>query len=747
MAAIVLVLVALTGLGLARAKVDTGIASFLPAADPAYRALEDKARSFGGDPVVVLLESRTPQAFFTDQDQLSRLVGTEGSLSRLPDVAAVYGPGTVLNQTAGTAQDVLAQISGRRDALRTEAEQKAQQRGASPAAVNAAGDAAVVDFDRRYGALLVRGLPAGLPTLHNPGFVRTVLFGDDGNPRPQWQFVVPNSSTVAVLVRPREGLDQSATGRLVDSVKSTVDESGLATRRVTVTGVPAITAALSDRAQQELPLLGGLSLAAVALLFFVVPWTRRRRNRFRPLLCSLAGGAVTIAVFGWIGHPLSLGVVAFLPILLGIGGDFPFYLSQPGKPRRILVAAGAAVAGFGALALSPLPFVRELGFALALGVAATVGIAVVARRVFGVTGLPAPSAPVAAARPVTRSRRALIAVVAAAGALGGLIALPHMAIQAEPEQLARGLPELADATYAERVLGSGGEVGIVLHGQNVLTPEVLRWTDQAQSEIVRAHGDQMRPVITTANLFRFLGANPTPEQIEAAMTLVPRYLTSAVVRSDRSESLMLFGVGITDVGELGRLLADVRASLPPAPPGVRAEVVGLPVAAVRGLDLVDSSRLWLNLAGVAAALLIIAVGLRRRGDVLRAAATVLLATGWVTGLAWLTVGSLSPLTVAVATLTTVTGCEFAVVLARLRDRRPGTVLRRVGVAALAATAGYLVLCLSGLAVLREFGFLLAAGVAGSFGAALLVAWLTSRTPARPVAGAVPVEKTKEEVTV
>ncbi|SNR94741.1 hypothetical protein SAMN06265360_14013 [Haloechinothrix alba] len=113
---------------------------------------------------------------------MAQLLGLEGQLARLPDVAATYGPATVLNQTAKGAQNLLVRISGRRDMVRNLAEQRAKQRGSSEAAANAAGDAAMAKFDRRYGSLLVRGMPAGLPTLRNSRFVATVLYDKQGEP-------------------------------------------------------------------------------------------------------------------------------------------------------------------------------------------------------------------------------------------------------------------------------------------------------------------------------------------------------------------------------------------------------------------------------------------------------------------------------------------------------------------------------------------------------------------------------------
>jgi len=745
------VLAALTVGGLLQVRIDTSVRSFLPADDPAYEQLEAKARTFGGDPIVVLLESEKPRQLLLQQPQLLRLLRLEGTLDRLPGVADVYGPATILNQTAGSVQNLLARISGHRDALRNAAVEQARQRGADAAAAERAGRAAVATFDQRYGSLVVRGLPAGLPTLRNSQFVGSVAFTERGEPRQQWASVLPDAHTAAVLVRPAANLDQAAASRLTDAVRAAASNAGL-DAKVTVTGVPVVMAGLSDRAQHELPVLGAIAVVAVGAVFLLVPWSSRRRSRLRPLAVALTGTAMTLAVFGWLQHPLSLGVVAFLPILMGIGSDYPFYLARPGHRRRVVAVAVAGAMAFASLTLSPLPFVRELGTALAGGVLLTLGLALLTRRVLG----PAPGADIDVTRerqrpePTPPSRpwlrfAALALAVAVAGA--GWAALPRLGIEAQPDQLAEGLPELEAARSAEEVLGSSGELSIVLKGGNVLSPAALDWTRETQQTLVRQHGDELHPIVSMADLLRFLGPDPSPTQLSAGMRLLPGYLTSAVVTPDGSTSVMSFGVELNDIARQRELINDIRDVVASAPPGLRAEVVGLPVVAVRGLDLVSGGRSLINLAGIALAGLALAIGLRRRTDAAWALATVLLATGWVLALVWLVSGSLNPLTVAIGSLTTATGCEFAVMMADRRRSAIGS-WRRVGIAALAATAGYLVLVLSGLALLREFGLLLAAGVAFSYLAALLVSWLRASWRSRDRdAGARQAPTMRKEVTV
>jgi hypothetical protein len=713
-------------LGLASSRTDTTATTFLPPDDPAIANLNEAASSFGGDPIVILLESDKPRALL-GPDQVGRLIGAEGQLSRLPDVASIYGPGTVLNQLAGSAQNLMATLSGKRDADRRQATDQARAQGAAPADADAAGTAAVAAFDRRYGPLLVRALPAGLPTVHNPSFVDAVTFDPTGAPRSEMRFVVPNQNAVGIIVRPRQGLDQAGTEKLVDAAKQTVTGAGLSTSRITVTGTPAVAASLGATVKREIPLLGALAVGLIAVCYAAVRWRRRVRDRVVPVLAALSATLLTLATLSWIGRPLSLGVVAFLPILIGIGSDFPAYLVDGARRRVVAVTAAASATGFGSLALSPLPFVGDLGLALAIGVLMTAALGMVVSRVlvrpepeeeFGAE----PAPPRAEAAPMSRGGRlAALGVLTLVAAVGWVL-LPHVDVTARPDQLAAGLPAISDAVHAEDVLGSSGETQILLRGPNMASPEALQWMRQTEDATVLQFGDRLRPIVSLPDQLRFLGPNPSAAEIGSALELVPGYLSSSVLRSDGREAVMSFGLRLQDIGDQQVLLDSLRASLPPTPPGTTAEVTGLPVAAVRAYALIKQDLYLANAAGIVAAGLVLLIGLRRRGDALRAVLAAALATGWGLALVMLLGVSLNPLTVALGSLTTATACEFTIMLVH-RSRSARTSRRRVTtvvVAAAAAALGYLALGASQLTVIRELGVLLACAVALSLGAAYAV---------------------------
>jgi predicted RND superfamily exporter protein len=735
--------------GLMRSQVQTGIDSFLPSSDPTVAELNQVGQLFGGDPIVVLLESPQPRELTGSKDMIP-LVQLEGQLSNLPDVATVYGPGTLLNQIAGQAQNLLTELIGRRDGDASRAEVMALQAGKSPAEAAAAKAQVLMRFDQRYGTLIVEGLPAGLPTLRNQAFVNTVVFGP-GGPRPQWRFVVPSEHAVALLIRPREGADAATTARLVEAVQTTVAAAKLPDVKVTVSGVPAVVAALSAQVKREGPLLGGIALLAVGLCFWLVPWTRRSR-RLVPLLTTLIAIGLTLAIFGWLHRPLSIGVVAFLSVVLGIGCYYPTYFAVRARVRTVLTVACATAASLGTLVLSPLPLVRDLGLTLSIGVLLSAVLGILARRLV-YRGPPdesadsADSADGAAAEttgPVRRvplreavtvalktrvlARRgpAVVFVVALVIAGFGWAMLPRLGLQTDVEQFAAGLPALNDAQHVEDVIGSSGELDVVLTGKDMTSPEAVHWMDQAEQVIITKYGDRAHRVISLPMLFTFLGDTPSPGQIDAAMRLLPQYLTGAVVSLDRGTSVMVYGVRINDLASTEDLRANLLNSLPPPPLGYQVKLAGLPIVAARGQDLVSADRIQANLLGVIAAGLVLAFGLRRRWDALRAVVAAVLATGAGLFLLWLTGTPLSPITVALGSLTAAVGCEFTVLLSEASRRSNPALRRAVLLVTATSVVGYAVLMISGIAVVREFGLLLAGAVLLALLSSLCVVRLTAR---------------------
>ncbi|MCW2816076.1 MAG: hypothetical protein JWN84_3531 [Nocardioides sp.] len=712
--------------GLSRLEIDSDLDSLLPADDPSVSELDAMARSFGGDPVVVLVEgSGDPLA----ADRLPALLQLEGRLSAVDGVVATYGPATTLNQTVLQLKRFLAELSGRRDAL-----------------AEAGRTRELAAFEARYGSLLVQALPAGLPTLSNENFVRSVVLDPvTEKPKPQWRQYLPAQGAVAVYLRPREGLDAAAAALLHTEVETIVSDSEAVPdgAEVTVTGAPVVTAGLADRMRAEVPRLAATAFGMVALVLLLVPWARRRRFQLAPLLVMGVATAVTLAVFGWRGDPLSLGAATFLPIILGLGSYYPVYLSRTGHRRVVLAVAASSTCAFAGLLLSPLPFVADLGLAVPAGLAAVVAVSLAGSWVLGPRlgqdpSTPAPAAPAAIRRRLPTPALAVLTGAALLVSVFGWVSLASTPLKTDPQQLLAGLPSLDDAVHVEDVIGYSGEVDVRLKGADVLTPEALAWSRAAQTEIVSLYGDRVQPVVTVGQLLGFLGEDPTQAQVRAGVAALPGYITSAVVSSDQTEALSSYGVAWSDLADDRDLVADVRAALPAPPPGYDVGVSGLPVAAERGYHLVSGERYESSVIALLAAALALVVLLPHRRDALVAIAAAAIASGLTVAVLVLTVGALNPLTLALGALTAAIGSEFTVLLLAAARQRSSDLRRSVLLAVLLSLGGYGVLLTSSLPLVRELGLALVTSVALSVGTAHLLAELGTRLrpgPEDPAAAA------------
>lgn len=717
---LLIVVLAVTAGGLLRLRYDTSIATFLPPHDSARQAYAVDQRAFGSDPITVLIRRRDHTSLITTA-LVPELIRTEGELARLPHVKAVYGPGTILNQLAASAQNLLTDISFKRQEIARAAEQQASARGLSARETAQFKAAALQAFDLRYGALLTRALPAGLPTLGNDAFLHAIAFSGP-QPRPTLRFVLPDTYSAVIAVRPAPDLDETQVSELVRGVRLAVAKAKLGSVEVTTTGSPVVLASLVKQSRLELPKLSLVALGVVlALLVLGARGERGLRHWTVSLIPLLAAGIavlVDLAVLGWLDQPASLVLIAVLPALIGVGSDVPIYLDRFGPTRAVLATTLATAAGFATAALSPVPFLAQLGWLLAVGVIVAASVAYLLNMLVGNT-TDEPVVSVTAPREHVTARRARGALAAlGVVALVGWVLLPSVPLKADLAGLAGGLPVERDARLSSSVLGVSGQLDVLLVG-NTTTPAALRWTAEARDAVISEHGDQLRPVLSLSQLLEFLGSNPTPQQIQAGLAALPDYLVHAVLSADGSTSQMSFAVVPGDVQQQRTLIDRVQRSLPAPPAGSRVSITGLPAGAAQELRLLNGHRVTSNLLGILApsVILLLLLGWRRRGVALRALLAAAVATGLGLFVLELAGVALTPLTLALGSLTAAVGCEFSVVL----QQQVGSAWRSVLLAGGTSVAGYAALCASQLTVMRNFSLVLASSVAWAALAACLVA--------------------------
>lgn len=731
---------ALAAAGVPRLNTDAGIDLLADPTAPAYRDQALYASTFGSDPVIVELEPANGQPLLTPSHMVG-LAGMEGQLSTLPGVKRVYGPGTLVNTFASEVTRRALDICGQQGkAAEQQAADAARAAGKTPAEQQAAGQSA---FDARVRACaqdLARQYPTlGLPAVDNPAFYGEVLLEPGGQRvRPFWVWALPDSSHALIQVR----MDSSATPadvrRVLDRVESQSSRKELAGLRAHVTGAPALAVSLADSVQRSLLVLLPVTLAAMLLVTLLAI-----RVPLRLLAVPLAAlaGLWTAGLAAWLRLPLTPATLAVLPVVLGLTTDYMIQAAnriaeERGTPDQRLraaagavlpatgVAAAATAAGVLVFAVSPIPLVRQFAFFMTAGVACAYGAGLlvgmpvaylVATRLPGL----ARTSPARSWQLVERAGRLPLrwAAVLVAGGLLGWATMPFVRVETDFGRLMpSGSPAVAEADHVRHAVGLVGELDLVLRGPDVTSPSAVAWL---QSATDHATGGDLRPLTGLAGFLTAFnnGSPPDPKQTALILSRIPPYFTGAVVSADRHLARSVFGIPrLTSVTEDRALVARLTGGGAP-PAGYRAYPAGLAVIAAAALDGLEREQLPLNLGALAVVLAVLLAAYRRARVAILAVLPAAVAAGWATAaLAALRVEA-SPINVLLAGVVVAFATEFSVLwLARYRaELRAGaapaeaslTASRKVGPAivasALALVAGFLVLAVSPVPVVRDFG--------------------------------------------
>ncbi len=796
-----------------RLEPEAGVSTLAGDGSPASKPTKELHRQFGEEPILILIQGsenqgRLPGLLLTED--LRRMLGLEGCLSgnlprrakapdpvcrelaRLKPIQVVYGPGTFINESARqiAVRFNAERVRGRKEANKAAnaARKVAAAQGKSPAeqeslAAQARSLALAQSFQDALGLALRYGL-SRVPQLNDPDFVLRLVFEPSlgfATPKSRFAYLFPTDRTALIQARLRPGLSDSAQRNAIDLVQRAVSSRAFRLERgdYRVSGEPVVEQAV----EEDLPGALWLMLAAgVLLVGAVLIAVTRSLAGLRALLPVLVGALMAFAALSLLGGSLTLGAVAALPVMLGVGAAGVTLLSgrNPAAARLPVprIAAAIVAIGFSALLVSPVPLARSFGVLVAVG--ALLSVVVAGRLRIGpslaaadtgaaargsrlarlsliqrVTRLVKSAAAKLVGLALRRPRRvlALALVVAVAG---GVLSIRTDVVSGTHRLAAADLPELKDATALRRATGSDGQVSVIVRSRQLTSPAVLRWMARYQRLVLAAHGfrgdrvcqaAELCPALSLPNL---LGAARSSREVRAELRRLPPYFARALITPDRRTANMSFTVASMSVERQKHLFDDMRARLN-APPGVSAELAGPLVMIADGGAALETN--WIALAAIALTLFLLLLLAAHRSNrwALVPLLPVALATGWSALVLFLLPISLNPLTAGLAALVVGFGGAVAAMLsAGYRQRRESggpapadpqeafsasfaAASRLLWAGAAIAGAGLLALVASDQPALRQLGWvavvdlgLVCAGIAVVLPAALV--WAEQRRP-------------------
>jgi hypothetical protein len=801
--------------------------TFVSSSSPEYRATQGFYRSFGEEPIVVLVKGDLQQLVLSSD--VERLVGLEGclsgnvpaaalageggrggpcgSLARAHTVKVVFGPGTFINEAANQIDEQLAVQTHRAEVEAKQAERAvsdaALKRGLAPSQARALGRQAnrvtMAGFQKSLVTLALQYGLTAKPSIADPNFVSALVFDSTkgaGVPKQRFAYLFPSPHSALVSVRLRAGLSEAQRTRTIGLIRRAVAMKQWHLQHggsYVVTGEPVIVSDLTSSISHSIELL---LIAVLLVMAATLGLVFSGRPRLLPLGIALLASALTFGALSLAGASLTMASIAVLPVLIGLSVDYAIQFQSrvaeaveptgeptagAGRPASIAAAAragGPTIATAGAasaaamlvLVLSPVPMVRGFGVLLVAGVA----IALLCALTAGAAAMALPAGPartprspialrlVAAWRgarellrenPLTRAVSAvalgvairhpqrLLGVGLALAALGWGLDTQTKVETDITKLVPQGLSSLQGLNTLEQSTGVGGEIDLMLTGSDLTRTSTIEWMTGYERSVLARFGysatrgcgkARLCPAFSLPDLFarqQAAGAGPaaaskpaaplSQAEVDGVLAAIPPYFSQDVITPDRRVATLAFGIRLMGLDEQQRLIEQMRSSLHP-PAGVSARLVGLPVLAAKSGAQVASPwrRLETLLAGLAAVALVLMLAFR--GDRRRALvplAPIVLASGWSALILFALRVPLNPLSVTLGALVIAISTEFSVLLSeRHRQERlagHGTVeaLKRsyartgaaVAASGVTAIAGFGVLALSDIRMLRDFG--------------------------------------------
>jgi predicted RND superfamily exporter protein len=322
----------------------------------------------------------------------------------------------------------------------------------------------------------------------------------------------------------------------------------------------------------------------------------------------------------------------------------------------------------------------------------------------------------------------------------------------------QNLSSLEGLNALERSTGVGGEIDLMVSSKALTKPATIEWMSRYEKSVLRRYGyssasgcgkARLCPAFSLPDLFSTRGATAgqivpeegiessakspkagkakapakssklTQAQVTGLLDAIPPYFSQDVITPNRRVATLAFGIRLMSLAQQQQLIDGMRASLHP-PPGVSARLVGLPVLAAKsGTEVASPLRrvetLLASLAVVALVLLLAFGGNLRRALV--PLVPIALASGWSALILFAVRVPLNPMSVTLGALVIAVSTEFSVLLSerhrqellaghdtiealRRAYRRTGAAVAASGVTAI---AGFGVLALSDIRMLRDFG--------------------------------------------
>jgi hydrophobe/amphiphile efflux-3 (HAE3) family protein len=750
------------GFGIPRLKFRTGQDTLL---DPGSKISRDNARfqaQFGGDPMLVLFSTPPDgpdiRQLFTPQNR-AQMAAIKQELDAGGRYQSVLTPLVVVefaqkeieermvSQPLKLAADEERAAAAARNASAARGESVAAQDAAAQAATQAVDDQFAADF----GPDAKRFVAVGDHSLDNPKFVEFVLFGADGNLRPDLIGEFPDIHHALMVARLQGNLTLDQGSEVAGQLPAQMASHPLEGVSALVSGPPLLIKEINDKMKSALALMAGF---AVVIMIVVLSVVFRARWRLLSLPAVLIGCISAFGLMGFAGIPLTIVTISGLPILIGLGVDFAIQIhsrieeetlaedsAELGLERTFVrlgpalaLAAVAASIGFLVLHVSRVPMIRDFGSMLAVGAVIVfitsivlISCVIYLRERQRLGSVPPNASRFEVERIVggltsrTVGRLVPIALAATFVAVLGLYVSRKIPTQTDPEKFVPAdSTVLKDLRQLSAVVGSTSELDLLLEtapGRHVTDQDILDWLLAFEERERHDHPELMLSNSLASFTKSVTGDTPTSASAEAALASAPQALRDTVANADRTQAAITFAISDQTTLDQRKALTDAIERDAAPPDGVTIAPAGIAVVGSASVDAIAGNRDLMSLIAISAILVTLLLVYRNPVKAVAPLLPVVLALGASATLLYFAGIEYSPLTSISGPLIIAMGTEFNILLmaryfeeraagAEPRDAMSKASLRigrAIAASGITVMGGFAVLAFSNFPLLDNFG--------------------------------------------
>jgi hydrophobe/amphiphile efflux-3 (HAE3) family protein len=615
----------------------------------------------------------------------------------------------------------------------------------------------------------------------------TILTLIDQLPSAYVEQFMPDTTHTLIMIQMPGSINEDNKKRVLAQVEKTVDIVDFPAGTTAVaTGEPAYIIAMSEEMTSSLGSM--LFLAFVLMIIGLKIVFRHVRWPLLPIPVILVGLIYTFGAMGLLSIPMTMASMAVFPILIGLGADYAIQFQSrieeelaKGESAEeaiidtikhtgpaVAIAVTATSLGFIALLISPVPMIQDFGKMSLVGVILCylVSMFVLVALLYRLdrrslekeseknlkkelngnktTVEPATehNSPLgtflARVSLLTTKHYMIVIALASIFAIAGLYADEHVGVQTDTKDFVpQDMQALQDLNKLNGVMGGSDQLSIIIRADDIMDPDLLQWmVDFSELEEER-HNHITGSGSIGSLIYSGYGSIPSDKDTVISITdSMSSIITDQYIEGGNLGVLNLKLESNLQTQQVSNIIEAVENDLQwyAPPPGVTVTVTGNKVTETSIIGALTSGRTAMGYLGMA----IIFIGmLLIYRDWMKSLATILpivMVTGWLGGVMYLSGMEYNPLTATLGALAIGIGAEFTILMLEryFEERNKGlepldameTAALRIGPAILASgftvIFGFSALVASSFPMLRGFGIVTVIAVAFSLFSTIVV---------------------------